>query len=477
MITYALYSTADLLSKICSDAILGFCHIVWHCFRFVELIVESLELLAVFFYSLIQVNNTLVSWVLASSLACYNSVCLFIQGFFYASVNIVTFVPLFILEVVRNTLYGLLCAVYFLVEFPVSLITAVLNFPSFVLFATWELVYDGTMWFHSGLTWTASKAQDTAVSVKVGTSQGLMFIGKTLVNFILSFTQFMGMCLTSLCAKVLSGCVHFALFIVYACQYLANAFAHVVSTISLSVIDTCYLVWKYSQDCYIAMADVSYSAIDFTYTSLRTVIMVPINIIYLIVELAMSCLYWLYHSIYEILGTALSILFIIETQTIVIACSIVVIFLLPIMVLEIDQIEHFTTTVSYILQQIHQKLSRFFTDTFHLQNNRLEEEVDNQQPRTQTANMHNVNSPSSASSEAKSFHHRANTDGLDTSLCVVCQDARKCILLLPCRHICLCTECFDTIKGMPRRYRNCPLCRKKIADSMKVYLLNCLFFV
>ncbi len=49
-------------------------------------------------------------------------------------------------------------------------------------------------------------------------------------------------------------------------------------------------------------------------------------------------------------------------------------------------------------------------------------------------------------------------------LCVVCEDAKKSIIILPCKHMCLCANCanFDRIK-------ECPMCRAKVEDSMPVY--------
>lgn len=52
----------------------------------------------------------------------------------------------------------------------------------------------------------------------------------------------------------------------------------------------------------------------------------------------------------------------------------------------------------------------------------------------------------------------------DERLCVVCEDAKKEIIILPCKHMCLCTKCanFELIK-------ECPMCRGKVEDSMTVF--------
>lgn len=54
--------------------------------------------------------------------------------------------------------------------------------------------------------------------------------------------------------------------------------------------------------------------------------------------------------------------------------------------------------------------------------------------------------------------------------CVVCQDNEKNIVLLPCKHLCLCLECCQTINRMASNRRTCPLCRVKIRDYINVYL-------
>lgn len=54
----------------------------------------------------------------------------------------------------------------------------------------------------------------------------------------------------------------------------------------------------------------------------------------------------------------------------------------------------------------------------------------------------------------------------EDKLCVICHDRFKCVLLLPCRHFCLCQICIDIVRQTDP---NCPLCRKYVTDSLRVY--------
>jgi hypothetical protein len=55
----------------------------------------------------------------------------------------------------------------------------------------------------------------------------------------------------------------------------------------------------------------------------------------------------------------------------------------------------------------------------------------------------------------------------ESKLCVVCQDRNKCVIVLPCRHLCLCTECSIIIK---RDHGTCPMCRQDVRRTMKIYI-------
>ena len=51
----------------------------------------------------------------------------------------------------------------------------------------------------------------------------------------------------------------------------------------------------------------------------------------------------------------------------------------------------------------------------------------------------------------------------DQTLCLACADAEKCILTMPCNHICLC-------EGCGARCDKCPICMAPIETKVKVFL-------
>lgn len=67
----------------------------------------------------------------------------------------------------------------------------------------------------------------------------------------------------------------------------------------------------------------------------------------------------------------------------------------------------------------------------------------------------------------------------EQNLCCICQEAVKSILLMPCRHLCVCQVCSEgpPVSGNPRSPRSqrprmlqsCPVCRATITECLRVY--------
>jgi hypothetical protein len=57
-------------------------------------------------------------------------------------------------------------------------------------------------------------------------------------------------------------------------------------------------------------------------------------------------------------------------------------------------------------------------------------------------------------------------DEEDGHICVVCLEARRAVVLLPCRHFVMCAACAD---GLPQP-RRCPVCREPAMDVMPLFM-------
>merc|ERR1712086_87131 len=55
----------------------------------------------------------------------------------------------------------------------------------------------------------------------------------------------------------------------------------------------------------------------------------------------------------------------------------------------------------------------------------------------------------------------------DPLLCVVCISNPKTVLLLPCRHMCVCPTCYDSILQVEPL---CPLCRAHVETHIEVFM-------
>lgn len=62
--------------------------------------------------------------------------------------------------------------------------------------------------------------------------------------------------------------------------------------------------------------------------------------------------------------------------------------------------------------------------------------------------------------------HVRGTDD-DENLCVVCEESRRQVVLLPCAHLCLCSHCAS--EHLLKTMIECPMCRTKIEDSQPVF--------
>ena len=57
-----------------------------------------------------------------------------------------------------------------------------------------------------------------------------------------------------------------------------------------------------------------------------------------------------------------------------------------------------------------------------------------------------------------------NNEDTEQRRCVICHDREKSVILMPCRHLCLCIECSNNIS-----VETCPKCRAIICSKIHVY--------
>eukprot|EP00088_Acartia_fossae_P006271 TRINITY_DN12898_c0_g1_i1.p1 TRINITY_DN12898_c0_g1~~TRINITY_DN12898_c0_g1_i1.p1 ORF type:complete len:376 (+),score=45.57 TRINITY_DN12898_c0_g1_i1:73-1200(+) len=57
----------------------------------------------------------------------------------------------------------------------------------------------------------------------------------------------------------------------------------------------------------------------------------------------------------------------------------------------------------------------------------------------------------------------------EDKLCVICVDKMKRVMMLPCRHLCVCERCWEHLEASERG-GSCPLCRKPVQQIIKAYL-------
>lgn len=84
--------------------------------------------------------------------------------------------------------------------------------------------------------------------------------------------------------------------------------------------------------------------------------------------------------------------------------------------------------------------------------------------------------PNTSGSNSNNTGNEIATEG---TACCICLSAPRSVLLLPCRHLCLCPECANTL--FTHNYRNnasggndkrvpCPLCREKVDTTINTFV-------
>ena len=84
-------------------------------------------------------------------------------------------------------------------------------------------------------------------------------------------------------------------------------------------------------------------------------------------------------------------------------------------------------------------------------------------------NRHSV-TPSRSNHSARDLARRLENER-EKHKCVVCQDDVKNVLVMPCKHMCLCVDCAHSIvEHRNSQRRVCPLCRGRISKVMNIFV-------
>uniref|UniRef100_A0A2A4J122 RING-type domain-containing protein n=1 Tax=Heliothis virescens TaxID=7102 RepID=A0A2A4J122_HELVI len=134
-----------------------------------------------------------------------------------------------------------------------------------------------------------------------------------------------------------------------------------------------------------------------------------------------------------------------------ITCAIIIVHL----------IVHFRETITVHMAMLYWSLIRnvfylYYTLINYFTNSEVG--IITQMAATQDLHSREVGLSSSARDDAAS---------LSDALCIICQEQQKCVLTLPCRHVCLCIDCCRRLYGYQR---TCPICRTFIYHTVTVYL-------
>lgn len=72
-------------------------------------------------------------------------------------------------------------------------------------------------------------------------------------------------------------------------------------------------------------------------------------------------------------------------------------------------------------------------------------------------------------SETAKPHGKRSRDSINTECCV-CMAASRCMLFMPCKHLCTCEDCGKLDKSNSNTLRYCPICTKVIKTRMRIFM-------
>ncbi|XP_015363423.1 PREDICTED: mitochondrial ubiquitin ligase activator of NFKB 1-like [Diuraphis noxia] len=90
------------------------------------------------------------------------------------------------------------------------------------------------------------------------------------------------------------------------------------------------------------------------------------------------------------------------------------------------------------------------------------------EPRDENPRITPYSRPISSNRNNENKVKKSKNEPCEPSKCSICLEPFKpSIVLLPCKHMCFCDECFEKVQR--KKMSSCPICRKNIDHFMNVY--------
>ncbi|KAF0975048.1 hypothetical protein FDP41_005801 [Naegleria fowleri] len=132
----------------------------------------------------------------------------------------------------------------------------------------------------------------------------------------------------------------------------------------------------------------------------------------------------------------------------------------------LDSVVHYSIKVHkqklFIGNEWYEVAEIYHQTTNHSNTNTTNTTHNNNNNTTTTTTTTNTTTPSVADT---SSHPQVHEEDDDDHLCVICISERASIVVLPCGHLSLCSECANALRNQTNK---CPICRQTVESAIKL---------